>query len=108
MEKLNFFKNIVETWTNLEPAKKVSYITAGIIIFLASTIIHYERKVTRMENEYKVSTDKLVNRYDLLLNASEERTRLCNENFNKYLERNEKEVREILFKYEEYRKKVNK
>lgn len=105
MEKLNFIERIVDKWTNLEPAKKVTYITAVIIIVLSTIIIYYERKITNIENEHRITVDKLNSRTDMLLGASEERVRDCQENFRKYLEKNEQEVREILFKYEEYRSK---
>lgn len=105
MEKLNFIERIVNKWTDLEPAKKVSYITAIIIVVLSSIIIYYERKITNLENEHKVVLDKLNSRNDMLLGASEERVRDCQENFMQYLKANEKEIRDIVFKYEEYRKK---
>lgn len=105
MEKLNFIERIVNNWTNLEPAKKVTYITAVIIIVLSTIIIYYERKITNLENEHRIAIDKLNSRTDMLLGASEERVRDYQENFRKYLEKNEQEVREILFKYEEYRSK---
>lgn len=108
MEKLNFIERIVDKWTNLEPAKKVTYITAVIIIIMASIIIYYERKITNVENEHKMVVDKLNSRTDMLLGASEERVRICQENFQQYLEKNEKEVRDILFKYEEYRNRRKK
>jgi len=109
MEKLNFIDKILEKWVNLEPAKRITYITAVIIIVLSTVIIYYERKLTRLDNEHAMAIDKLNTRTDMLLGASEERVRDCQQNFNAYLERNEKEVRDILFKYEEYkRKKVSK
>jgi len=109
MEKLTFIDKILDKWVNLEPTKRITYITAIIIIVLSTVIIYYERKLTRIENEHAMAIDKLNTRTDMLLGASEERVRDCQNNYNAYLERNEKEVRDILFKYEEYkRKKVSK
>lgn len=106
MEKLNFFEKILDKWINLEAVKKVSYITGVIIICSISFNIYQAREITNIQNEHRMAVDKLNSRTDMLLGASEERLRDCQENFRAYLERNEKEVREILFKYEDYRKKV--
>lgn len=106
MEKLSFFEKLADKYSKLTDRQKISYLTFIIIIILSAIIIYYERKVTRIENEHAIMVNNLNNRNDIRLAAAEERVRLCNENFLKYLENNEKEIREILFKYEEYRKKV--
>lgn len=104
MEKLSFIDKILDKWINLEPVKKVTWITGVIIIVLASIIIYQARELTNIQNEHKMAIDKLTTRYDMLLGASEERTRSIQESFNSYLQKNEEEVRDILFKYEEYKR----
>jgi len=104
MEKLNFIDRILDKWINLEPVKKVTWITGVIIVALAAINIYQARELTNIQNEHKMAIDKLNSRSDMLLGASEERVRDCQENFRSYLERNEKEVRDILFKYEEYKR----
>ena len=106
MEKLNFIDKILDKWISLEPVKKVSYITGVIIVVLSSIVIYQAREITNIENEHKMVVDKLNSRTDMLLGASEERVRDCQENFRNYLQQNEKETRDILFKYEEYKRKL--
>jgi len=115
MEKLNFIERQIDKWTNLSDKKKVSYIT-GIILVLAGAIIyfgylHYEAKLTKLENEkislkneYTISLNSTISRYDGLLSIEREEKKALYENYLRYVEKNEKDMRDILFYTKKYKK----
>lgn len=119
MEKLNFFKQLLDTWVNLEDKKKVSYITGIVIVILCLVIyggfIHYENKLTeaenektRIRNEHTIVVNGIISRYNGLLDHERQEKEECEDNFVRYLEKNEKETRDLLFNSEKLEKKLNK
>lgn len=113
MEKLNFIERQIDKWVNLSAEKRIVYITGVIIVVLGSVIFfgarHYENKLTEitnekiaLKNEYTINLNMVISRYDGLLSIEKETTKQCHENFIKYLEKNEKQYKEILF----YNKKI--
>lgn len=116
MEKLTFIKKILDDWVNLPPTKKVSYITGTIIIVLSAIIyfgyVNYENKITKLENEktqlkneYTISINSVIARYESALTVEREKTQEATEAHIKYAEKNETEMRNILFYTQEYRDK---
>lgn len=116
MEKLGFFDKLIDKWTNYPPEKKVSYLTGAIIIALSSVIyfgyIHYENKITKLEddkiklkNEYTISLNSTIARYDAALATKEKELQETTKAHIKYAEKNETEMRNILFYTKEYRNK---
>lgn len=108
--------DIINKWVDLPIKKKIAYITGVNIAVLICVIIflfkYFDNKITKLENEkvtlkneYTVNLNMVTNRYDALLSAEQKKTQDCNDNFIKYLEKNEKEVRDILFKYEKLKNK---
>lgn len=112
MEKLNFISSILDKWTNLTDKKKLSYLT-GIFFILAGIIIwglcsYFITRIDEIENEkIQLKNDYIIdrNRLDNLLSIERKKTEDCDERFIKYLEKNEKEVRDILFYTEKYKVK---
>ena len=115
MEKLNFISALLDKWTNLTDKKKITYITGVIIIVLMSVIyfgyIHYENKLTELKNENislknecTISLNGTIARYELAITAEREKSQKATEAHIKYVERNEEQVRDILFYTKKYKK----
>lgn len=112
MEKLNFISAWIDKWTNLTDKKKLSYLT-GLYFVIAIVIIYiitiyFTNRITKIENEkIQQRNDYIIdlNRLNDRLSLEQEKTRECNDHFIKYLEKNEKEVRTILFNNERIKEK---
>lgn len=115
MEKLNFIERILDKWTNLPDKKRIIYLTGAIIIILALIIyfgyMHYETKITKLENEktllrneYTISLNSTIARYESIIATKEENERTALEAHIKYVEKNEEEIRDILFYTSKYKK----
>lgn len=110
MEKLNFIDRLLDKWTNLTDKKKLSYLT-GILFILAGIVIwglceYFNSRIVKLENEkIQLKNDYIIdrNRLDNLLSIERKKTEECNEHFIKYVEKNEKEVRDILFYTKKYK-----
>lgn len=115
MEKFNWFEQILDKWTNLSDKKRITYITGAIIIALTLIIyfgyVHYEKKITKLENEkvalkneYTISLNGIISRYDAIIATKEENERAALEAHIKYVEKNEEQIRDILFYTKKYKK----
>lgn len=115
MEKLNFISSLLDKWTNLPDKKRITYITGVIIIVLCIVIysgyIHYEDKITKLENdkitlknECTISLNSTIARYESSLTIEREKSQNALEAHIKYVEKNEEEVRDILFYTKKYKK----
>lgn len=104
MEKLNFIDRILDKWTNLSDKKKLSYLT-GIYFILAGLVIwglcyYFNSRINNLENEkIQLKNDYIIdrNRLDNLLSLERKKTEDCNKHFIEYVEKNEREVKDILF-----------
>lgn len=113
MEKITFISSLLDKWTNLTDKKKLSYLT-GIFFIIAGVLlyvqyIYFTNRVTELRNEnIKQKNDYTIdlNRLNNLLSLEQKETKECNDNFIKYLEKNEKEIRDILFYNEKIKQKT--
>lgn len=115
MEKITILDKLLKSWVNLSSEKRLTYLTGAIIITLISVIcfgyVHYEDMLTQykienttMRNEYKNVVSNVTTRYDSIIANKEKETRICNQRFLNYMEKNEKELKEMLFKVNELKK----
>ena len=114
MEQLNWFEKILDKWVNLTDKKKITYITGSLIIIMGLIIyfgyIHYENKITKIENEkialkneYTISLNSIIARYESIINTKENNERTALEAHIKYVEKNEEQMRDIIFYTKKYK-----
>lgn len=112
MERLSFIDKLLKEWIELTPRKQILYILGSIIIVLGVVIAigarYHTNKITEIENEHTIMVASLNARHDARMAAEQEETRKCNQAFIKYLENNEKEVRELLYRTEKVEQKYNR
>ena len=116
MDKIKWIEQIIDKWTNLPSDKKIWYLISINLIILVIVIyggyIHYENKITelenkltRKENECTIANNRIIARYDALLNNERENTKALYNSHIKYIEKSEKEYKDILFYTKKYRNK---
>jgi len=116
--EIKWITDLLDKWISLTDKKKLSYITgaimlvAGLIIWFGYT--HYENKITELNNERikdrnecTISLNSTIARYESALTVEREKAQTALESHIKYVEKNEEQVRDILFYTKKY-KKVSK
>lgn len=112
---IKWIKDILDTWINLTDKKKLSYITGSILLVAGLIIyfgyIHYEDKLTKLENqnikernELIISHNSHIARLESIIAIKEKNERAALEAHIKYVEKNEEQVRDILFYTKKYKK----
>jgi len=111
MEKLTWIEQILDKWTNLTDKKRITYITGAIIIILGSIIyfgyVHYENKLTEKDNIITTLRNDINSsniRCDSLLTIEREEKKTIIKDHIMYVEKNEREVKDILFYTNKYKK----
>ncbi len=88
---------IIKEWINLTPRKQLMSVLAVIIFTLGSVIIYYENDRRQLIKDYKRDIDNINIRHGIMVDIIQKKLDMSIERHNKYIETNEKELREMLF-----------
>lgn len=98
---------IIKEWVNLTPLQQLLSVLAAIIIVLSLVIIHYENKLTLADDQHRRDIDSLNTRHNIVVTTYQTKLDLCVEGHAKYVENNEKEMRDILFSVDKIKERQN-
>lgn len=93
-------------WSKM-PVKQRYNLTVGIIIVvLCAVIIYYEKKVNLKNEQHRLAITSIVDRYTTREASLEAKLDVCNQNYLLYLQKSEKEYRELLFEAKKLKEKI--
>lgn len=103
---MGWFDNIKE-WGELPVQKRYNVLIGGIIVVLCAIIINYERKLNKKDEDMRVAVNGLVVRYTAREASLENKVEICNQAYLQYLQKSEKEYRELLFEAKQLKAKID-
>ena len=113
--EIKWITDLLDKWISLTDKKKLAYITgalgliAGLIIFFGrksyeTQLIDQKNEFTKEKNELIISYNGRISRLEYLNNSKDSIIRATTEAHIKYVEKNEEQVRDILFYTKKYKK----
>lgn len=93
-------------WSKMPPEQQVKIILAVVVMALCSVIIHYENKVKRNENEFHDIINRINTRHINRESVLEARLEVSNQNYLLYLQKSEREYKDLLFEAKKLKEKI--
>lgn len=103
---MDWFEKLT-SWSKMPPRQKLNVLIGAIVIVLCSIIIHYERKEAKTREENRNIIASIVTRRDAREAALEAKVEICNQSYLQYLQKSEKEYRDLLFEAKKLKEKIN-
>ena len=89
------------------PLKTRYNLLIGLVVFcLCSVIVYYEKKIIKRDETHRITVTGIVNRYSAREAALEAKVDFCNQNYLLYLQKSEKEYRELLFEAKKLKQEI--
>lgn len=99
--------NKVKEWSEMTLPMRYNFLLGTIVVVLSFVIIHlYVYEIPQIKDDHKNTINSIVDRYTARESAIQARLEVCNENYIRYLENNEKTLRELLFEARKIKQKV--
>lgn len=100
------FDKILE-WADKPLKIRYNVLLALVVLTLGYVIINRQNAINALRYEYNTNINNCNNRLDVINNFYEKKINACNENYLRYLQENEKEIRRILYETKQIKDVVN-
>lgn len=89
-------RNII-SWSKMPLKQRYNVLIALVVVTLCGVIVHYEKKVNINAENHRTVINNIITRYTNREAVLEARLEVCNQNYLLYLQKSEKEYKELLF-----------
>ena len=97
----------LKIWAEMPLKTRYNLLVGSIIVVLCLVIINYERKLNLKDEDRRTTINSIVTRYTAREAALENKVEICNQSYLLYLQKSEKEYRELLFEAKRLKEKIN-
>lgn len=103
---MNWF-NQIKIWSQLPLKQRMNMLMGAIIVVLCFVIVNDQYQLYKADKKLINTTDKINAEHAIIVTILQTRIDECNKSYLQYLQKNEKETRDILFEVKKVKEEIN-